>query len=249
MELNKRAELLSRFERASELPLMALALAIVPLFLIPFFFNFGSTADNAFMAVDWTIWAVFAVDLTIRVYLAEHRPRYLRSHWYDVLIVALPFLRPLRVVRSARALRLARMGPYLLHATHDLRHLLRERGLQYVLAFGVAGMFLAAALMFLAERGHGGTINGYDTALWWAISTMTTVGYGDVYPVTAEGKAIAVFLMLLGIAFLSWLTANIAAFLVQYSDKPGHTVTNADLLRKLESLESEIQELKLARTV
>lgn len=246
MEPSERAELLSRFERASELPLMALALAIVPLFLTPFFFNLGSTADNAFTAVDWTIWAVFAVDLTIRVYFAEHRRRYLRSHWYDVLIVALPFLRPLRVVRSARALRLARVGPYLAHATDDLRHLLRQRGLQYVLAFGVAGMFLAAVLMFLAERGQGGTINGYDTALWWAISTMTTVGYGDVYPVTAEGRAIAVFVMLLGVVFLSWLTANIAAFLVQYGDKPGHTVTNSDLLRKLESLEREIQEMKVA---
>ncbi len=243
MERSQRAELLARFERATELPLLALALTIIPLFLVPFFVDLSSTAETSFLAMDWTIWAVFAVELSIRVYLAEHRRSYLLAHWYDVLIVALPFLRPLRVVRSARALRLVRIGPYAVRASENVRHMLRQRGLQYVLVLGLLAVFGTAAMVYLAERGNGGTINGYDTALWWAVTTVTTVGYGDTYPVTAEGRAFGVVLMLVGISFFSWVTANIAAFLIEYGGRSGRSVTTADLMDKLESLESEVRAL------
>ena len=164
-------------------------------------------------------------------------------HWYDVLIVVLPFLRPLRVLRSARALRLARLGPFLARSAVNFRDLLQGRGLQYVLLLGVLSVFGAAGLTYLMERNQGGTINDYGTALWWAASTVTTVGYGDAFPVTAEGKGVAVFLMLVGIALFSWLTANIAAFLVEFGGEKGRTVTMADLMDKLESLEREVQAL------
>lgn len=194
--------------------------------------------------MDWTIWAVFAVELSIRVHLTEHRRKYLLVHWFDVLIVVLPFLRPLRVVRSARVLRLARIGPYAVRGAENLRHLLEQRGMQYVLAFFLAAILGAAAMAFLAERDHGGSIDRYDTALWWAVSMVATVGAADTYPVTAEGRAIAVFLMFVGIAFVTYLTANIAAFLVEYGGHPGRSVTTAELMDKLESLEREVRAMR-----
>ena len=75
---------------------------------------------------------------------------------------------------------------------------------------------------------------------------MTTVGYGDTYSVTPEGKGVAVFLMLVGVAFFSFVTANIAVFLVEFSGKDGGTVTMADLMDKLESLEAEVKALRKA---
>ena len=98
--------------------------------------------------------------------------------------------------------------------------------------------------MYLLERDSGGAIDDYGTALWWAMSTVTTVGYGDTVPISAEGKGIAVFLMLVGISFFGWITANIAAFLVEFGGKEGRTVTTADLMEKLEALESDIRLLR-----
>src|SRR4030067_2360115 len=105
-------------------------------------------------------------------------------------------------------------------------------------------MCAPAGAMYLLERDSGGSIHDYGTALWWAMSTVTTVGYGDTLPSSAEGKGIAVFLMLVGISFFGWITANIAAFLVEFGGKEGRTVTTADLMEKLEALDSEIRLLR-----
>ncbi len=71
----------------------------------------------------------------------------------------------------------------------------------------------------LAERGQSGSnIEGLGDAFWWAFVTSTTVGYGDHYPVTTEGRAIGVVLMFLGIGLLSMVTASIAAYFVDSDD-------------------------------
>jgi len=247
MDKEQRSQLLERFEQATELPLLVLAAAMIPLLVVPIAMDLSETADTALLSVDWIIWAVFALELSVRTYLADRRINYLKTHWYDVLIVALPFLRPLRIVRSARALRLLRLGrtfSFFARATADARGLLRRRGLQYVLLFGLVAIFASAGAMYLLERDSGGAINDYGTALWWAMSTVTTVGYGDTVPASVEGKGVAVFLMLVGISFFGWITANIAAFLVEFGGTEGRAVTTADLMEKLEALESEIRLLR-----
>ena len=251
MDKERRSQLLEKFEQATELPLLLLAVAMIPLLVLPIATDLSAAADTTLLSVDWTIWAIFALELSVRTYLADRRINYLARHWYDVLIVALPFLRPLRIVRSGRALRLLRLGrgfSFFARATSDIREFLRRRGLQYVLLLGVAAIFASAGAMYLLERDSGGAIDDYGTALWWAMSTVTTVGYGDTVPISAEGKGIAVFLMLVGISFFGWITANIAAFLVEFGGKEGRTVTTADLMEKLEALESEIRLLRESPT-
>ena len=251
MDKERRSQLLERFEQATELPLLVLAAAMIPLLVVPIAINLSDTADTALLSADWIIWAVFALELSVRTYLADRRINYLKTHWYDVLIVALPFLRPLRIVRSARALRLLRLGrtfSFFARATSDARRLLRRHGLQYVLLLGLVAILASAGAMYLLERGSGGAINDYGTALWWAMSTVTTVGYGDTVPTSAEGKGVAVFLMLVGISFFGWITANIAAFLVELGGAEGRAVTTADLMEKLEALESEMRLLRESRT-
>src|SRR6266536_5812773 len=109
----------------------------------------------------------------------------------DVVTVLVPFLRPLRL------LRLVVVG---IRFWTEARTVLRERtfgviGIASLLAVGVA-----ALLVYLAERGGDGPIQTFADALWWAASTITTVGYGDVYPRTAAGRGVAVLLMLVGIS-------------------------------------------------
>ncbi len=99
----RRARLLERFEEATEWPLLLLALAMIPLIAVPIAFDVDSDTDLAIEGVSYIIWAIFAVELSVRTFLSEQRIRYLIRHWYDVLIVVVPFLRPLRIARSARA--------------------------------------------------------------------------------------------------------------------------------------------------
>lgn len=247
MKRERRPHALERFERLSELPLLVLALAMVPLLVIPFFVRLSNAAEDVVLALDWTIWGVFALDLSVRTYLADRRVTYLIRHWYDVLIVVLPFLRPLRVLRSARVLRLfrlARVLPFAVRAGVAARTMLRRRGLQYVLATGLAVVFVSAGLVYLLEREEGGNISDYGTALWWAVTTITTVGYGDTFPTSAEGRGVAMFLMLVGISFFSWVTANISAFLLEHGGSPAGPVTMDDLMAKLEALEAELRALR-----
>ena len=104
-----RQAMLERFERATELPLLLLALAMIPLLLAPAVVDLNETAEAAVLAADWFIWAAFALEYVIRLALTDHRARFVRTQWPGLLIIVLPFLRPLRIMRSARALRLLRL--------------------------------------------------------------------------------------------------------------------------------------------
>ncbi len=246
----KRAELLKRFEEATEWPMLFLALMMIPLLGVPLAIDVDGDTALAIDGVSYVIWGIFAVDLSIRTYLSEKRIRYLIRHWYDVLIVVVPFLRPLRIARSARALRLMRLGrltPFVARIWVSVHSMMKHRGLQWIVLGGIAVVFAGAAGVWAFEDGEGGGLDDYGTTLWWAMETVTTVGYGDNVPVTPEGRGVAVFLMLVGIAFFSWVTANIAAFLVEFGGGDAHGVTTHDLMAKLEELESEIKALRAER--
>ena len=216
--MERRREALDRFERATELPLLFLALAMVPLLLVPLFADLSETIDDALVAADWTIWAVFALQYVTRLTLTPERLHFVKREWLDLVIIVLPFLRPLRVVRSARALRLlrlARLIGFFSEAMQEARRLLLRRRLHYVLLVAGVVIFGSAALVTTLEDGSAGSIDSFGDALWWSMTTVTTVGYGDEFPVTAAGRGVAAFLMLVGIALLGVVTANIAAFFLE----------------------------------
>lgn len=225
----RRQVLLERFERATELPLLVLALALVPLVIAPWALDLSEQADDAIAAVDWMIWGVFAFEFAVRLGLTNDRRRFLRREWPDLLIVALPLLRPLRIARSARALRLlglTRLVALLAESIQEGRRLLTRHKLHFVLLLAGAVVLAAAVAALVAEDGSEGSIDSIGDALWWAVTTVTTVGYGDTYPVTAAGRGIGVLLMLSGITLFGVVTANLAAFFVEsdhQADAPGPT--------------------------
>ena len=239
MRRERRARAFEAVDRATELPLLALALAMVPLLVAPFVLDLSDRAETVALGLDWIIWALFAVELMVKTYLAPSRRSYLTSHWFDVVIVVVPFLRPLRVARSARALRLlrgARLLSVLARLGGTTRAILTTHGLQYVLLL-VLG---AALLVALLERNADGSISDVGSALWWAAAKVTTVGYGDVAPVTAAGRGVGVFLMFVGIGVFGVVTANVAAFFVQGDPE---AVTNERLLAELRTLRQRIESL------
>jgi len=250
MNVERRQQALEAVERFTEVPMIALSVAMLPLLLAPLVLELSGTAEDAVLAADWAIWATFALELGVKTYLAPTRSTYLRRHWFDVVIVAVPFLRPLRIVRSVRALRALRalrLFSFMARASHSTRAILSEHGLQYVLLVGVLLVSVSAGLVTLFERGGEGTIQGFDDGLWWAATTITTVGYGDKFPVTPEGRGIAVLLMFVGISLFSLITANVAAFLVQ--PKEEEAVASLDeVLEQLRRLEAKVDELQLRDT-
>lgn len=239
-----REVLRQRFERATEVPLLVLALAVIPLLLAPVLLDLSEAVEQAILVADWFIWAAFAFEFAVRLALSVERRRYVVEHWLDLIIVVVPFLRPLRVARSARALRLlglSRVAALIARATRDTRRVLGRRGLQYAAVLGLAAILGAAGVVTAFERNaQGANIHGFGDSLWWAATTVTTVGYGDRFPVTAEGRGVGVFLMLVGITLFSLLTANIAAFFVE-SDEEGTRAA-------LEELRDEVRQLRLLLT-
>jgi voltage-gated potassium channel len=148
------------------------------------------------------------------------------------------------VVRSARALRLLRLGRLvgvLGQIGQEGRRLLLRHKLHYaVLVTGVV-VVGAAALTLAVEEGAEGSIDTFGDALWWAITTVTTVGYGDTFPVTPAGRGIAAFLMVAGIALFAVLTANVAAFFIEREQQADPESERLDeVLRRLEQLERRL---------
>jgi voltage-gated potassium channel len=217
-----RAEWLARLEQWTEWPLTILALALIPILVAPYVYDFSPATIRTLDALDYLIWGVFAADLLTKVAIAPARRRYLHSHWFDVLLVGLPMLRPLRVARSVRvvrsfpALRVVAAGSRVLFIG---RRLLFEHGLVYVLLAALIVIVGAAGLVTIAERDVAdSTIHTFPDGLWWAVVTVTTVGYGDTYPKTDVGRGIGVALMLIGVGLFGVIAANLAAIFVGEKD-------------------------------
>ncbi|MGL5867339.1 MAG: potassium channel family protein [Dermatophilaceae bacterium] len=196
-----------RWERRSEVPLLLLAAAFVVAYAWPVLDpRMSADLRTGLTVASWTVWAAFAIDLMIRLCLAEDRRRYARRHWYDIVLVVLPLLRPLRVLR---VLALARV------LNRSAAGSLVGRVTTYIAGTAITAVFLGAVAVLDAER-HAAEANivSLGDALWWAATTVTTVGYGDRYPVTTEGRLVAVALMVVGIAAIGAVTASVAAWMV-----------------------------------
>lgn len=198
---------LERWERRAEIPLLLLALAFLVAYAWPVIDpNVDRDLRSFLEVVSWTVWAAFALDFAARLVLAEQRTDYAKSHWYDVAMILLPMLRPLRLLRLLAFARVMHRS-----ATTSLV----GRVTTYVV--GTAGMALllgAIAVLDAEQEAEGANILTFGDSLWWAATTVTTVGYGDRFPVTVTGRLIAVALMVVGIALVGAITASIAAWMV-----------------------------------
>jgi voltage-gated potassium channel len=157
--------------------------------------------------------ALFAAEFSSRLLAAYDRRAHLRGHWID-LVALIPATRSLRVLRILRLLRLVRAFAGVYRALGHVGSLAQHRGLQTIVLSWLGVMVICCAAIYFAERDVNPALGAPFDALWWGISTMTTVGYGDVYPTTAEGRIAASALMILGIGLFSAVTAIITSFLV-----------------------------------
>lgn len=237
----RNQERLERFERRTDIPLLVLAAALIPLIVVPLTLDISSSWERAIVWMDWGIWAAFALDFGVKLTLAPRPVAYIRGHWLEAALVVLPFLRPLRM---ARVLRLARVAVALGLNVELLMSLLGKRAAKALGVVLAAALVGGGGLVFAAERqSDGATITSFQDGVWWALVTMTTVGYGDYYPTTPIGRSIGLLLMVFGVAALAIVTAEIAAMLVRNRDQE-EEIQLSDVMAKLDELHSEVAALR-----
>jgi voltage-gated potassium channel len=226
----------TRFEQRTEWPMAVLAVMFLALYAWPILQpELDPTIKRSCLVVNYVIWVIFAVEFLWRLRLARHRARYALRHIADVLMIALPVLRPLRLIRLLVLLRMINR-----RATATLR----GQVVAYVCASTLLLLLCASLAMLDAERQNPhANIRTFGDAAWWAASTMTTVGYGDRVPTTGEGRAVGFGLMIAGIALLGIVTATIATWLldrVREVDIAAQAATRGDIV----ALRAEIAALR-----
>jgi voltage-gated potassium channel len=188
--------------------LTVLALAFLVAFSYPAFnTDISDSTQTTLELIQWISWGAFASDLLYGLSTAKNKKSFLLKHPLDIAAVLLPFLRPLRLLRviyfGGLALQKVAMG----------------RQFAITLKVFITSIFIAyvaAVQITISERAvEGSNIKNFGDGIWWAITTVTTVGYGDKFPTTMEGKFLAVGLMIVGISLMGVITASVAAWFVK----------------------------------
>ena len=193
-----------RFERRFELPIVIAALLVIPILVIEQS-SPGEPWSTLAVVGNWVVWCMFLAELVVMLAAVPNRSRWLREHPLEVAIVLLtpPFLpasvQMLRVFRLLRVLRL-------IAAVRYARRLFTLDGLQYGALLALITVLGGGAAFAAVE---GSDVSTWD-GVWWALTTMTTVGYGDISPTTDGGRLIAAIVMVVGIGFLTLLIGSVS---------------------------------------
>ena len=188
--------------------LTILALVFLFVFSYPAFEpDISPSIQSTLDLLQWIIWGAFALDLIMGLVQASNKKQFLLKHPLDIAAVLLPFLRPLRLLRVISFGGLA------------LQKVAIGRQFAITVKVFIASIFIAyvtAIQITISERAvEGSNIKNFGDGIWWAITTVTTVGYGDKFPTTMEGKFLAVGLMIVGISLMGVITASVAAWFVK----------------------------------
>ena len=197
----------ARWDARTEWPLLIAAVAFLAAYAAPILHpDLPHWLSRLCRWTTWVTWLMFVLDFVVRVKLAQNRRSYVLRHWLDVIVIALPMLRPLRLLR---------LIPLLSVINRRATTRLQGRVATYVVGGASLLAFVGALAELNAER-HAphATIVTFGDSIWWAVTTMTTVGYGDTYPVTTIGRWVAAALMIGGVALFGTVTATFASWLV-----------------------------------
>ncbi|BBX08155.1 potassium channel family protein [Mycolicibacterium aichiense] len=231
---------LTRWEHHSEWPLAAVAVVFLVTYSLQVLAEPRGVAGAVLNTVMTVLWVTFVVDYVVRFALAEARARWFVRHLFDLATVALPFLRPLRVLR---------LVVLVFTLQRAFGNALRGRVVVYATAVATLLVYASSLAVLDVERGApDANITSFGDALWWSLATITTVGYGDQYPVTVVGRLIAALLMVGGISLIGVITATVASWIVQRVSED-NTASNSATADQIEALRDEVRQLSEALAV
>ena len=182
---------------------------------------------------DWIVWSFFVLETVVTTAMVNDRLRHLRCNWMNLFIIAvgLPLLWPYTPMAAVlRSLRLLLVVGIIIRFSRTIREILARNKLGYSLVIVAMVIFIAGFIIDALEP----QIKSPWEGMWWALVTITTVGYGDVVPTTPEGRAFGAIIIVLGVVVFSLVTANISAYLV------GREVTEVE--EKVEEVKAQVHQ-------
>lgn len=227
---DRTSDRLTRWRMRTDVPLIALAVGSLPLLALELKRNDLPYGDRVFLdVVNIVVLVAFAIDYFVELAIVGAKRHYVRKEWASLLIVIsqaialLPSLSAFgifRILRAGRALRFAavvfRVAGIQSEVRNNGRELLRKKAAAFGLSIaGLTWVTSAVAFTLVEDVGTTRVTKSWFDALWWSLSTITTVGYGDVYPVTTAGRIVGGFTMIVGISTFAIVTAKVAEFMVR----------------------------------
>ncbi|SDQ87583.1 ion transporter [Pseudovibrio sp. Tun.PSC04-5.I4] len=193
---------------------------------------------------DTLVCGIFLIDFFVRLMKSESKAEFMKWGWID-LISSIPLIGPFRYGRIIRLIRIFRALRASRTIARSLFNSQTNSMLTLVFISSILMIILAAIAILQAEKGVGGAnILNLKDAIWWSFVTITTVGYGDFYPVSFEGRIIASFVMTIGVGLFASLTGAIVANFFLKGDEAHDPREFTLLLEKIDGLHAEIIELK-----
>ena len=225
---------LRTWERTTEWPLTGTAVVFLAAYAWEVLANAqGGAKDAAELVID-AVWVLFGVDYLVRLALASSRSRWFLHHLPDLAVIALPILRPLRLLRLVTLVGIMQ---------RSAGTALRGRITLYT-AGSAALLISTSALATLDAERHepGSSIRSFGQALWWALTTITTIGYGDTVPASTQGRFIAALLMIGGVALIGVVTATLASWIVSLVEEE-NAEQEAATQAQVAALQQQVSEL------
>lgn len=230
--MNERAR---RMQQLFDVPLIIAAILTLPFLLLQDGSGHGVWHTLGYVG-SFLVWMLFLAETIVMLSVVDSRRQWLIAHPLDIAIIILtpPVLSSsLQGLRALRILRLLRV----LEIMPALSRLMKPSGLRF------ASVFALIVLVISAEAFHSTENVSYGNSLYWAVTTMTTVGYGDIAPHTTTGKVVACAVMLVGIGFFAVLTGAIAQqFLATEVAKVEET--ELDLVTRIRAISDELHSLE-----
>lgn len=229
----------------------------VPLLLVAFWIMIewylaarGKASSEMTHMTNWVVWLAFSFETLILTSLVKDKHRYLLTNWFNLLIilVGIPILWGVfPYMGILRSLRLFIVFSLVFNASTTLRKMLSSNHLGAILLVATVVISMFGILI----AGIDPAISDPWDGIWWAWVTVTTVGYGDIVPVSVPGKVIASILMLFGLGLFSLITASFSVFFISRSEEAMEEVigeeieeTEAETLKKLEQIDNRLAKLE-----
>jgi voltage-gated potassium channel len=202
---------LQRWQKKMALPTLILSLLYTASFVYPIYWYPVSHPMKMFCSIiNYLTWSAFAVDYGIQMRLAPDNKKYFKNHIFELILIGVPFFRPLRALRALAFTTQA--------SIRSKKALIKSIPLVMSGAAVVMIVIMGAAILDVERNAPGSNIRTPMDALWWGLVTITTIGYGDRFPVTTEGRLVAAVLIIFGVAMISTLTASFAAWIMSHED-------------------------------
>jgi voltage-gated potassium channel len=201
--------------------IIVLSVYVLVALMLDVFLRFPPEIARLLNHIDNFICLIFLIDFSIRFYKAESKWKFMQWGWID-LVASIPAFDFMRVGRALRLIRLLRILRAFRSTRHLVQHVFKRRtkGALWSAALIAILMIIFSSIAILqVETDPAGNIKTAEDALWWSYVTITTVGYGDRYPVTSEGRVIASILMTVGVGLFGTFTAFLASWFVGENKK------------------------------